>query len=192
MDDSRSTQILLLLGPEDEEELFARVREKYPEVVLLEVRGWRAVDDPLIRYSPTECGPIAAIWNRALCSTVRGHVRSNGVISGPQVGLGLVQWLRSTHPPFMRNLNLGHVLMAGRWAASYHPLGEPEMAKFVAGIWRIVKKFTTNRLVVGGEIGREVELGRSVRDVWAGPAALDAARAGNIELAEGRSRLLPE
>lgn len=177
----KRTEVLLL--PSDESLIEDALRKLYPRVCFIDQRGWESVDIPPVRVSIQDCGADAAIWNPAVAPDVRGLARANGVIDGPQVG-PVIQWLRS-HTADGR-------LEAGSWAASVDPDQNPAMAAYVRDAWNVLRKLTTNKLVGGGWVGRTVAAGPPVRTFRAGPAALRAAKNGELELASNEARLLPE
>jgi hypothetical protein len=174
------TEVLLL--PSDEALIEDSLRRLHPRVCFLDQDAWESVDAPPVRMSIDECGDVAAIWNPETASEVRGIERANGRIDGPQVG-PVIQWLRSR----LRNSRLE----AGSWAASVDPERHPDMAAFARDAWKILQKVTSNKLVSGGSFSRAVVIGPPVRSFRVGPAALSAARAGEIELASNQARLLP-
>ena len=59
-------------------------------------------------------------------------------------------------------------------------------------VWRIIRTFSTNRLVSGGAIELPSRRGALMREFHVGPNALQSAQEGTMELAAGRTRLIPE
>jgi hypothetical protein len=177
----KRTEVLLL--PSDEALIEDALRETYPQVCFIDQNAWENVEVPPVRRSIRDCGWNAAIWNPGVAPVVRGTERPNGVVDGPQVG-PVIQWLR--------NRRRDERLEAGSWAASVDSGRDPEMEDFAKGAWRILQKHTSNRLVSGGSFSRATAIGPPVRSFRVGPAAMSAAREGNLELASNQARLLPE
>ncbi|MGI5236691.1 hypothetical protein [Dactylosporangium sp. CA-139066] len=103
--------------------------------------------------------------------------RETGVVDGPAVG-PVIQWLRC-------RLDDSGVLHAGRWAASFNT----DMTRFVADMWRIVVKKTTNALVRAGSIDGPVCRNAAERRFHVGQHAMALATSGVITLASNRMRL---
>jgi hypothetical protein len=175
------TEVFLLPG--DESLIEDALRKLHPRLCFIDQRAWESVDTPPVRASIQDCGSVAAIWNPAVAPELRGHARANGVIDGPQVG-PVIQWLR--------NRTGDGRLEAGSWAASVDPEQNPAMEAFAKDAWKVLRKLTSNKLVGGGWVSRAVAVGPPVRAFRAGPAALSAARNGELELASNQARLLPE
>lgn len=177
----RRTEVLLL--PSDETLIEDAVRKTYPNVFFIDQGAWESVEVPPVCMSIQDCGGNAAIWNPGVAPEIRGIARPNGRVDGPQVG-PVIQWLRS-------ECREGR-LQAGSWAASVDPERNPDMEAFAKDVWNILQRLTSNKLVSGGSFGRAVVIGPPVRSFRVGPAALNAAREGELELASNQARLLPE
>jgi hypothetical protein len=177
----KRTEVLLL--PSDEISIENALRKVYPRVCYVDQAAWQRVDDPPIRLSIQDCGPNAAIWNQEVTREIRGTMRSNGRIDGPQVG-PVIQWLRSERRDGR--------LEAGSWAASVDPKSNPAMEAFAKGAWKILRRLTSDRLVSGGSFSHAAVRGGPVRIFRVGPAALRSALDGELELASNQARLLPE
>jgi hypothetical protein len=178
----RQSEIFLL--PEDEIELYEEIRRNFPNVKLVDNSDWLFADIPPVRESPSRCSRYAALWNTEIYPSLPVSQGEDGRIRGPQVG-PVVQWLRS-------GLDNNRILQAGRWAATYSLDENPEMAKFVDRIWKILNSSTTNKLVGAGPIDRPPVRASPIRSFRIGYRALEDAKAGAIQLASGRLRLLPE
>jgi hypothetical protein len=179
----RTKSVELLLTVEDELEVERALLDAYPSVVFVDQLAWVDPNSPPARSSIAECSDDVTIWNTAIHPTIAGSRRDNGVVDGPEVG-PVIQWLRCW-------LDSSGVLQAGRWAASFNT-DNTDMTRFVAEIWRIVLKKTTNKLVRAGAIDGPVYRNVAERHFHVGQHAMALATSGVITLASNRMRLLPE
>ncbi|WP_406170052.1 hypothetical protein [Streptomyces sp. NBC_00996] len=177
-------QVQLLLLPEDEAHVFRAVRAAYPEVKLLADVPWGSADRPPARESVQDCGASASIWNPAVHPRLQVDVRSNGAIFGPGIG-PVVQWMRSLEKE-------PGVLDSGRWAASFDKEKDPEMAKFVSGLWRILNRLTTNRILRAAGPGASSPGAAPERRFRVGEKAVEWALEGKLTLRSGGLYLRPE
>lgn len=178
---ARSKQSPVLLLPQDEEEVLAALRHSRPGVQILDGSvPWVSADSPPVCTSIAETGTIASIWNPEIFPTLPVEVRSNGSIRGPQAG-PVVQWMRSP-------VRDGGRLEAGRWAATMDDNIAPEMIAFIRDIWKVLFRLTGNDLARLDLRSGDAILQPKYR---VGPAALQLARSGDIELYDGQMKLVP-
>ncbi|NUP46600.1 MAG: hypothetical protein HOW97_04710, partial [Catenulispora sp.] len=176
-------QIQLLLTPNDEEDLLAAVRRRFPEIRVLQGNGWTADGAPPVRAGVAECGQVALLWDPEINPDLPVAVSTTGRVDGPQIG-PVVQWIRS------RGFETGS-LDAGRWAASVDPDKAPRMHTAVSGLWRIAKQVLTNDLILARSHGPDPAQWKAERGFWAGPEAVSLARAGKLTLRSGMLMLMP-
>jgi hypothetical protein len=181
---STGRQIQLLLLPEDEDQILQAIHAKYPEVKLLAYTAWADEETPPIRETVGDCGTIASIWNPKLHPRLSVSVGSNGSITGPGVG-PVIQWVRSLEK------NPG-ILESGRWAAGYDKERDPEMASFVSSLWRMLNRFTTNRMVRTKGPGLEGVAVAPEHRLRVGEKAAERALEGSLTLRSGAMYLRPD
>jgi len=182
VDTEFARRISLLMLPEDEEDLVAAVRARFPEMVLIPSYFW-PTHQPPVTTRLADCEQMAFLWDPTICPTLPTHVRANGAIAGPMVG-PVIQWLRCKRGRF-------NELQVGSLGASADRIRDPQMTRRIAAVWRIVKKHTSNNLRLAGPIEEPPTPDQAIRDTWIGAHALAAARAGDLALADIRVRLLP-
>ncbi|MER5791660.1 hypothetical protein [Streptomyces sp. NPDC001980] len=176
---TKQAQILLL--EEDESRIVEAIHERFPSVRFINNVPWISADAPPAHESLSECGSTVAIWNPVVFPELPVDVRSNGMIFGPQVG-PVVQWVRS------REITPG-VLDAGRWAASWSDSTDPAMVDFIGELWKILQKYTSNKLRHVDAVSGDMVSQRRFR---VGPEAGAKAISGEIALVSTQSGLLPE
>ena len=169
----------ILLAPEDEAEIFAAARERFPELQVIDSVPWASADEPAVRESPVQCGFVASLWNPSIHPHLPSEVRTDGKVYGPQVG-PVVQWIRSLE-------KTPGVLQGGRWAASF-PSTDHAMAEFVKSLWTVLTEHTSTDLARPGARGGDPE---PERGFLVGRSALERARRGELSLRVGYLQLVP-
>lgn len=177
-------QALVLLTQEDEIKLAQALVAKFPEVKFLDFQKWSDADAPPVCESVTDCGPTISIWNPLIYPILPTGSRSNGKISGPQIG-PVIQWLRS------REVRSGE-LQSGRLAASYSESTPAQMVDFVQSIWRILFRETSNKLVRVSLNADGVNVLAEERRFRVGAHAQEDALAGSLMLVSAQMKLMPE
>ncbi|MFF1724714.1 hypothetical protein [Streptomyces sviceus] len=181
---SSGRQIHLLLFPEDEGQVLQAIQEKFSEVKLVANVPWVDERTPPVRDSAGNCGTIATIWNPILHPRLPVGVGPNGIITGPGVG-PVVQWVRSLEK------NIG-ILECGRWAAGFNKERDPEMAYFVESLWRLLNRFTSNRMVRTRGAGLDAPAVAPERRFRVGEMAAERALQGALTLRAGAMYLRPD
>ncbi|MEV6738549.1 hypothetical protein AB0N14_17115 [Streptomyces sp. NPDC051104] len=181
---STGRQIQLLLLPEDEDRVLRAIQSKHPGVKLLAYVPWVDRGAPPVRESVDECGTIATIWNPALHPRLPVDIGSDGAIVGPGIG-PVVQWVRSLE-------KTPGILESGRWAAGFDKERDPEMANFVGSLWRVLNRFTTNRMVRTRGAGLNAAAVAPERRFRVGEMAAERALEGSLTLRSGAMYMRPE
>jgi hypothetical protein len=188
----RTQTVSLLLVPEDEEAISRVVQDKYPGVKFLDYGGWVDPDVPPVAASISSCGRRVSIWPSSIYPVLPTTRRGDGKLLGPLVG-PVVSWQRSWEDPaFRKPGDEAPVLQYGRWDASFGASEQQEMTQFVDGIWRILKKATSNKLLRVPPRRQDENPWVPERQIWVGSRAMDMAIRGELILNADALRLIPE
>ena len=150
----RTKEVLTFLNPEDEADLWNRMRVEIPSLALVDGSRWPTPMPPLAD-SPAACtNLIVFLWSREVQPHLPSRERGD-MHDGPSSGV-VVEWSRCR--------TIDGELRSGRFAVGYDP-SNVAMKKFVDQIFRCVKGTTGNRLVrLSGEPDRTYRLGQHTRE----------------------------
>lgn len=149
-------------------------------------------DGTPVAPSISSCGRRVSIWPSSIYPVLPTTRRGDGKLLGPLVG-PVVSWQRSWEDrAYRRPGDEAPVLQYGRWDASFGVSESQEMIRFVDGIWRILKKNASNKLVRVPPRRASENPWVPERRIWVGLKAMDRAIRGELILNADALRLIPE
>lgn len=139
------------MTPDDEENFSRQVRAAFPYVAFIDDMYWPTPTPPS-RASITDCeSKFVYIWDRQLFPKLPSMPRKHGGFHGPQSGM-VIQLIRSQIK--------GDELLSGTMSVGFDETNVA-MKAFVEGVWKIIRKITSKKVVQVNAYTGEVEFPRS-------------------------------
>lgn len=158
-------QIQLFLSADDEVELSSALQAMRPQLVFVDGNRWET-PTPVLASSISACTSWRTfLWDQGIVESLPFYARKDGKFEGPMTAC-VVEITRSSME--------GNLILSGRITQS---LGGPDaklvadMKKFVADIWKVLKKMTSHPIVAVNPESGEV-LRDSVPEYRAGDHAI--------------------